>query len=304
MLDAKSIDFIGDIHGHAEELKQLLAQLGYVRTNGYYQHHTRKAFFVGDFIDRGPQIKEVLEIVRPMIDAGAAYTVIGNHEYNAINYWTKGRDGNHLRPHTDKNTGQHWKTIRSVGEELLLDYVDWFRTLPIYFETSAFRVVHAQWKPEHIEYLKGIGVNSLEDPAFLTRAASKGTKEYEVAECLLKGEEVDIPGIGFKDKDGNLRYAYRIKWWLRGERLPCKESLFEFPIDDGGTLPIALSGYHSAEPPVFFGHYWLKDNMPMLQAGNVCCLDYSVAKQGKLVAYRWNGAQELVTADLLYVGSL
>lgn len=190
MLDSKSIDFIGDIHGHAEELKQLLAQLGYARTNGYYQHPTRKAFFVGDFIDRGPEIREVLEIVRPMIEAGAAYTVIGNHEYNAINYWTQGRDGNYLRPHTDKNTGQHWKTIRSVGEEMLRDYVAWFRTLPIYVETSSFRVVHAQWKSEHIDYLKEIGVNSLEDTAFLARAASKGTREYDVAECLLKGEEV------------------------------------------------------------------------------------------------------------------
>ena len=65
------IDFIGDIHGHADELVELLeVQLGYSLNDGYYQHPERKAFFVGDFIDRGPQIKEVLEIVRPMIDNG------------------------------------------------------------------------------------------------------------------------------------------------------------------------------------------------------------------------------------------
>jgi len=40
----------------------------------------------------------------------------------------------------------------------------------------------------------------------------------------------------------------------------------------------------------------------MLQAENVCCLDYSVAKKGKLVAYRWSGAQQLGEADFLYVG--
>ena len=49
-------DFIGDIHGHANELKLLLDKLGYTIHNGSYTHPTRKAFFVGDYIDRGLQI--------------------------------------------------------------------------------------------------------------------------------------------------------------------------------------------------------------------------------------------------------
>ena len=102
-LNIKAFDFIGDIHGHARELEELLAvKLSYSNLNGYYQHPTRKAFFVGDFIDRGPHIKEVLELVRPMIDNKAAYTTIGNHEYNAICYWTQDKKGSYLRPHTKK----------------------------------------------------------------------------------------------------------------------------------------------------------------------------------------------------------
>jgi hypothetical protein len=31
----------------------------------------------------------------------------------------------------------------------------------------------------------------------------------------------------------------------------------------------------------------------MMQAPNVCCVDYSVAKKGKLVAYRFDGETEL-----------
>jgi hypothetical protein len=39
------IDFIGDIHGHADELVELMeGQLGYAMQDGYYQHPTRKVF--------------------------------------------------------------------------------------------------------------------------------------------------------------------------------------------------------------------------------------------------------------------
>ena len=51
---------IGDIHGHAEELRTLLRQLGYEERNGGYVAEGRNAIFVGDFIDRGPAIREVL----------------------------------------------------------------------------------------------------------------------------------------------------------------------------------------------------------------------------------------------------
>lgn len=63
-------DLIGDVHGHAEELVRLLDTLGYKRVHGIYRHDDRRVIFLGDFIDRGPQIAQVLEIVRPMIDQG------------------------------------------------------------------------------------------------------------------------------------------------------------------------------------------------------------------------------------------
>ena len=31
-------DIIGDIHGHADELGELLEKLGYIKRKGYYQH--------------------------------------------------------------------------------------------------------------------------------------------------------------------------------------------------------------------------------------------------------------------------
>jgi len=44
-------DIIGDIHGHAAELKQLLGKLGNENKNGCYRHpEGRQVIFLGDFI--------------------------------------------------------------------------------------------------------------------------------------------------------------------------------------------------------------------------------------------------------------
>src|SRR6266404_5136285 len=105
-------DLIGDIHGHADELVQLLDALGYKKGRGVYLHSERKVIFLGDFIDRGPKIRQVLEIVRPMIDEGKALAVMGNHELNALAYHTEDSEesGQYLRRRSPKNEKQHRKT--------------------------------------------------------------------------------------------------------------------------------------------------------------------------------------------------
>jgi hypothetical protein len=62
-----------------------------------------------------------------------------------------------------------------------------------------------------------------------------------------------------------------------------------------------LSGYRDKEVPAFFGHYWLKNFTPRLQQNNVCCLDFSVAKNGVLVAYQWDGEVELTKDKFVWV---
>jgi hypothetical protein len=71
-------DLIGDIHGHADELVQLLEVLGYRKHGTTYSHPERKVIFLGDFIDRGPKIREVLEIARSMMEEGKVLAVMGN----------------------------------------------------------------------------------------------------------------------------------------------------------------------------------------------------------------------------------
>ena len=79
-------DIIGDIHGCFDELIQLLKELGYeisTQPDGetvVKPPQGRKAVFVGDFVDRGPKVAEVLRLVMGIQKADAAICVPGNHD--------------------------------------------------------------------------------------------------------------------------------------------------------------------------------------------------------------------------------
>src|SRR5450631_2314666 len=120
-------DLIGDIHGHADELVRLLDLLSYQKCQGVYRHPERKVIFLGDFIDRGPKIRQVLAIVRPMIEEGKALAVMGNHELNALAYHTEDPDslGEYLRRHEQKNVHQYHKTIEQLKSNELVTYLKW-----------------------------------------------------------------------------------------------------------------------------------------------------------------------------------
>ncbi|MGH7719832.1 MAG: AAA family ATPase, partial [Gemmatimonadaceae bacterium] len=91
--DHGPFDIIGDVHGCADELEELLATLGYVREDGSTWRHPagRKAVFVGDLVDRGPRIPDVLRAVMAMVDAGSALAVPGNHDLKLVRR-LRGRD--------------------------------------------------------------------------------------------------------------------------------------------------------------------------------------------------------------------
>jgi protein phosphatase len=86
-------DIIGDIHGCFDELTALLAQLGYTLapSNGkaegklaFVPPAGRKAVFLGDLADRGPNFPGVLRLVMDMVEQGHAYCVPGNHDIKLL----------------------------------------------------------------------------------------------------------------------------------------------------------------------------------------------------------------------------
>ncbi len=300
-----SYDFIGDIHGNADVLVKLLNKLGYLKSNNIYSHpEARKAIFMGDLIDRGPKILEVLQIVKNMVDEGNAFTIIGNHEYNFICYFTV-VEGKYLRAHSQKNNSGIRATLLALNSdlELIHYYVKWFRTLPIYLDTENFRVVHAQWKQPFINTLKEFGINDFSNTEFLSKSTVQNSPEYKFINCLLKGEEIKVTGVLFHDKDGTKREYYRLKWWKKGNNFKVDEILFDFP-SEKNERSISSLGYPENNVPLFFGHYCLIDQQIILQNKNCCCLDYCISKGGKLIAYRFNGEKELNSENFIYENTI
>ena len=300
-------DIIGDIHGHADTLEVLLQKMGYKRMRGVYRHpQERKVVFVGDFIDRGPKIRETLHLVRDMCEADQALAVMGNHEYNAICFHTPHtQQGGFFRSHTVKEINQHIETLRQFAhfQSEWDSFLGWFGSLPLYLDMPDFRVVHACWDQKHIDWLTANYTGMTTD--FLSMACDREhpSNVYQIVEETLKGKEYRLPdGRSFTDKDGTVRQDCRMRWWASSdERTHLGNVLMECPEElkkEAVKNPQDILEYRD-EKPVFFGHYWLKGK-PSTTNSNAICLDYSVAKDGILVACRLHKEKGTLSKTFVY----
>jgi hypothetical protein len=298
-------DLIGDIHGHADELTTLLESMGYARHDGHYTHPAgRQAIFLGDYIDRGPEIRRVLEIVRGMIEAGSANAILGNHEINALRFHTIGSSGQPLRPHWGTNLRQHQSTLEQFPDvEEWAAWLNWLAGLPLFLDLGGIRAVHACWDQRVISDICSIG--RLEGEV-LENHSIKGTAGYEKLSRLVNGPEALLPeGFSHRTADGRTRKEFRVKWWQDISAASCREAVFPETDAVPDILPqrIPATGYPEDAPPTFFGHYALKGSVPQLIRPNLACLDYGMGKGGFLCAYRWDGEAELDPSKLLTVAA-
>ena len=296
-------DIIGDVHGEATELKTLLDCLDYQRDgDGVYRHPERTAVFIGDLVDRGPEQLEVLQIVKAMVDAGAAQIVMGNHEFNAICYAMG------LRERTDDNKRQHAEFLKIPEEQREL-YLEWFKTFPLWLELpgpdegSRIRVVHACWHEESIQVVLDAtgGSGLLTEDQHFADAMKKHEKHplYQAVEKLLKGPEIDLLEYGqqpFFDRAMKQRHEARLRWWkpdartlreiadVRKVQTADREEYPDLP--DEPVEDRHRDHTYRDDIPVFFGHYSLDwDDHPEDCSDYTACVDFN----GKLVAYRWDG---------------
>jgi len=87
--EAGPFDIVGDVHGCADELVDLLEKLGYGVRNGEGEFEVtppegRRAIFLGDLVDRGPKTPDVLRLVMGMVESGTALCVPGNHDAKLV----------------------------------------------------------------------------------------------------------------------------------------------------------------------------------------------------------------------------
>ena len=310
-------DIIGDLHGHADALEALLQKMDYAPSNGAWRHSERTAVFVGDFIDRGPEQRRTVELVRAMVESGAALAVMGNHELNAIAWHTPHPDGSgdFLRPHDHpvwgcKNFWQHAHFLAEVAPDRQLhnDIIAWFKTLPLWLDLPGIRVVHACWHQRLMDWLAPhlTAEHQLTDdllapatlePADWTEKTSPTPSVFKAVEALLKGIEIPLPpSHRFQDKDGIERTSVRVRWWDENARTYRDAALLADA--QRRQLPELAIPHHAQVTlpqgkPLFFGHYWMRGT-PAVLAPQMACVDYSVALPGgALAAYRWSGESML-----------
>lgn len=133
---AKSTYLIGDIHGCLAELDVLLAKLP----------ADARLIFLGDYIDRGPDSKGVIE--RLMAEKHRGIFLRGNHEQMLLDYFEKPEDPNAQIWLRGVNGG--WHTLHSYGlepdavyEDLPQSHRTFLEALPLYYEGEDFIAVHA-----------------------------------------------------------------------------------------------------------------------------------------------------------------
>ncbi len=125
---------IGDVHGHYKGLMTLLEAIAPGKADQIY--------FLGDLIDRGPDSSQVVSFVQK----SGYQCLLGNHEQLMIDAFPNGR------PFTPAL--QAWlysggrATVASYGDSgIMLDHLNWMKTLPTYLDLDDLWLVHAGVHP-------------------------------------------------------------------------------------------------------------------------------------------------------------
>ena len=301
-------DIIGDLHGHYNLLVSMLKELGYREEGKSFQHETRKVIFTGDYINRGPEIRKTVNLIRNMVENGNAYAVLGNHELNAILYSTLDKNGKFFRKHLSRYKLPLLKTLDEYSSRPgeYDEMIKWFRKLPFYLDLGEIRVVHGSWNPAHIATIeKYMAGEPKLKKSFLKEVITNPELNIAILE-LTKGVEFQLPkDLIIKDSKGISRRSFRIKWWESANGKTFNEISFSnrFKLPEY-TIPKeivpSVNHYPDDLPPVFFGHYCLEKEHLIIK-DNLCCVDRCVVRSQTLTAYRWKGEKTLNPDNLVFI---
>lgn len=127
--------FVGDIHGHYDGLMRLLDQVAPTSADHLY--------FVGDLIDRGPQSAKVIDFVRSHNHG----CVLGNHEHLLLDALTHQPINQHMLQAWLYSGGQSTLASYHHDQALLMEHMQWLRSLPLFLDLGDIWLVHAGVDP-------------------------------------------------------------------------------------------------------------------------------------------------------------
>lgn len=135
---------IGDIHGCNRKLQQLLAQIA-------LDPAADMIVFVGDYIDRGPDIRGTVETILALKETCPNVVCLrGNHEDMFVNYFLEGRDEELFFANDGATTlSSYGLTVADAraGRGFPEDHLHFLASLPLYYETEAYLFTHAGLRP-------------------------------------------------------------------------------------------------------------------------------------------------------------
>ncbi|PIL21432.1 hypothetical protein P775_04540 [Puniceibacterium antarcticum] len=149
---------VGDIHGRLDLLQDLLRRLEKAG------HAEVKLVCVGDYIDRGDQSREVLNLLQSLQadDPGSLVCLLGNHEQMLLDFLEDpARSGPRwllhgglqtfasygISPLSQTAPREEWEIARNKFREVLGNTEGWLRGLPRVWQTGNVAVVHAAADP-------------------------------------------------------------------------------------------------------------------------------------------------------------
>lgn len=134
--DEEELFVIGDVHGCADELEELLERLPLTESS--------RIVFVGDYIDRGPSSRRVVEQVIELSQRHHVHALMGNHESSLIEFLDE--PASSLAARFLLNGGG--ATLQSYSErpgafDLPTDHVEFIRNLAAGYRSPSYFFVHA-----------------------------------------------------------------------------------------------------------------------------------------------------------------
>lgn len=136
---------IGDIHGRIHKLHKLLDEF-----TEELEDPDVKVVFLGDYVDRGKRSREVLTLVKHMVEEGKAIAIQGNHDYMLTLVYPKLYPGQYTKmqlaswkENYAKTAINSYYTFHGLDDKLLMEHIAFIKTMSRYHLTQTFAFNHS-----------------------------------------------------------------------------------------------------------------------------------------------------------------
>lgn len=126
---------ISDIHGYGYLLERLYDKI--LSTYGDNVH----IYFLGDYVDRGPDSGRSLNLVRRLVEQGVATALMGNHDWKLLRHLRYINRGEPSKIQTNEHLE---RTVEEIQRYMTLqDAQNFLEELPFFLDLTDIKLVHA-----------------------------------------------------------------------------------------------------------------------------------------------------------------